>query len=102
MTPATRMPGMVRTTMKTMMPPTVSPMKTTKAPRAAKPTKGKNPMRFQDGIAIARTGADTYRITGGKNRKGDVGDIAVWSVKETKRPIRRAAVTSDACKGCTT
>lgn len=41
-----------------------------------------NPMRFQDGIAIVRTGADTFRVTGGENRTGDVGDIAVWSVKD--------------------
>lgn len=67
----------------------------------AKTLELKNPMRFQDGVAIARTGPDTYRVTGGKNRKGDVGDIAVWSVKEVVRPIRRAAVTSDSCKGCT-
>ena len=61
----------------------------------------KNPMRFQKGIAIARTGADTYRITGGRNTKGDVGDIAVWSIKETRRPVRRGAVRADLCKGCT-
>ena len=60
-----------------------------------------HPMRFRDNIAIARTGTDTYRITGGQNRKGDVGDIAVWSIRETMRPSRRGAVTAGTCAGCT-
>lgn len=38
-----------------------------------------NPMRFRDNIAVERTGADTYRITGGIDRRGEVGDIAVFS-----------------------
>ena len=67
----------------------------------AKTLELKNPMRMGDGIAIARTGADTYRITGGKNRKGDVGDIAVWSLKETGRPVRRGAIVANSCRGCT-
>ena len=67
----------------------------------AKTLELKNPMRFRDNIAIARTGTDTYRITGGQNRKGDVGDIAVWSIRETMRPSRRGAVTAGTCAGCT-
>ena len=67
----------------------------------AKTLELKNPMRFRDNIAIARTGTDTYRITGGQNRKGDVGDIAVWSIRETMRPSRRGAVTAGSCAGCT-
>ena len=67
----------------------------------AKTLELKNPMRFRDNIAITRTGTDTYRITGGQNRKGDVGDIAVWSIRETMRPSRRGAVTAGTCAGCT-
>jgi len=67
----------------------------------AKTFELKNSMRFRDGIAIARTGTDTYRITGGKNRRGDVGDIAVWSIKELRIPVHAGAVTSTSCKGCT-
>ena len=67
----------------------------------AKTFELKNPMRFRDNIAIARTGVDTYRITGGQNRKGDVGDIAVWSLKEFGRPTRNGAVTASSCAGCT-
>ena len=61
----------------------------------------KNPMRFQKNIAITRTGEDTYHITGGGNRKGEVGDIAVWSVKEMSRKISGGAFVSHNCKGCT-
>ena len=67
----------------------------------AKTLELKNPMRFRDNIAIARTGTDTYRVTGGQNRKGDVGDVAVWSIRETMRPSRRGAVTAGSCAGCT-
>ncbi len=67
----------------------------------AKTLELKNPMRFRDGIAITRTGVDTYRITGGYNRKGDAGDVAVWSLLEQGRAVRRGAVTAGVCKGCT-
>ena len=61
----------------------------------------KNPMRFRDGIAIERTGERTFRITGGENRRGDVGDIAVWSLKEFNRRVSRGAIGARNCKGCT-
>ena len=61
----------------------------------------KNAMRFRDGIAIVRTGTNTYRIKGGQNRTGDVGDIAVWSLPEIDRPIKKAAVAATLCKSCT-
>ncbi len=61
----------------------------------------KNPMRFRKNVAITRTGDDTYRITGGVNTKGDVGDIAVWSVKEMSRPVKGGAFVAQDCKGCT-
>ena len=67
----------------------------------AKTLELKNPMRFRKNIAITRTGADTYRITGGVNTKGDVGDIAVWSIKEMSRSVNGGAIVSHNCKGCT-
>ena len=39
-----------------------------------------NPMRYLDGIKVSRLGAGRYRVTGGKDRKGKVGDVAVWSL----------------------
>ena len=39
-----------------------------------------NPMRM-GGEKIARTGKRRYSVTGGKNRKGKVGDVVVWSFK---------------------
>ena len=59
-----------------------------------------NPMRFRDGIAIARTGADTYRITGGANRTGAVGDIAVWSVKDVTHRVEVSALKCLRCTAC--
>ena len=67
----------------------------------AKTLELKNPMRFRDGLAIARTGEDTYRITGGENRKGNVDDIAVWSLKEFGRKVSRGAIGVRECKECT-
>ena len=54
----------------------------------------KNPMRFRDGIEIAKTGVDTFRISGGKDRRGGVGDVVVWSVKEKGRPTDVSAIKS--------
>ena len=58
----------------------------------------KNPMRFRDGVAIVRTGVDTYRITGGEDRTGDVGDIAVWSVKEPGRETAANCIEARRCE----
>lgn len=60
----------------------------------------KNPMRFQRETKIEKTGADTYRVSGGIDRRGDVGDICVWSVREHHRPFRRQTVTSSHCASC--
>lgn len=38
-----------------------------------------NPMRYEDNVDILRVDQGTYRITGGKDRRGEVGDIAVFS-----------------------
>ena len=61
----------------------------------------KNPMRYLDDIAVRRTGPDTYRITGGVDRRGDVGDIAVWSIKDMTRPVEWAATWMQDCVTCT-
>lgn len=39
-----------------------------------------NPMRSGDGFRLEKTGPGLYRATGGGNRAGAVGDIAVWNV----------------------
>ncbi|HNX35482.1 MAG TPA: acetylxylan esterase [Kiritimatiellia bacterium] len=66
----------------------------------AKTFEPKNYMRFRDNVAITRTGPATYRITGGLNRTGDVGDIAVWSIRETTRSYMSSAVSAPGCKDC--
>lgn len=60
----------------------------------------KNPMRYLDGLAVSKTGADTYRIMGGTDRRGAVGDIAVWSVKDVTRPVAGAATWLEDCANC--
>ena len=59
-----------------------------------------NPMRFQDNVAIVRTGERTYRISGGKDRAGKVGDIAVWSIKQRDRPTEWECLYSRGCANC--
>lgn len=53
----------------------------------------KNPMRFRDGIAVVRTAPGRFRISGGLNRKGNVGDVAVWSVRESRKVANECFVT---------
>lgn len=53
----------------------------------ARTTDWVNPMRFQDGVKIVQTGPRTYRVTGGRNRTGARGDIAVWSLKDRTNPV---------------
>ena len=59
-----------------------------------------NPMRFRDGIRIERVSESRYRITGGLDRRGEVGDIAVWSLGEYGRRTANCAFHLDACVGC--
>ncbi len=42
----------------------------------------KNPMRFQDHLKMWKSGKRTYRIEGGEDRRGDVGDICVFSLPD--------------------
>ena len=53
----------------------------------------KNPMRFRDGVAVVRTAPGRFRISGGLNRKGNVGDVAVWSVRESRKVANECIVT---------
>lgn len=55
-----------------------------------------NPMRFRDGIEVTRVDPDTYRITGGENRTGEAGDIAVFTCNRPKSH-REEAVWSKSC-----
>ena len=60
-----------------------------------------NPMRFRDGISVTRTGPRTCRITGGKDRRGEKGDIAVWSIGEPAEfGAETCAQHAQACKSC--
>ncbi len=59
----------------------------------------KNPNRYRDGLKVAKAGDDTYRVTGGVDRTGDVGDVCVWSIPETE-PSLKTVVFSDGCVGC--
>lgn len=58
----------------------------------------KNPMRYLDGIKILRTGERSYRVTGGRNRVGDIGDYCVWSIKDDGG--QRDALNLVRCSGC--
>lgn len=60
----------------------------------------KNPMRFRDGIAISREDERTYRVRGGQDRRGNAGDIAVWSIPETDRKVDDNTVSSVHCRNC--
>ena len=44
----------------------------------------KNPMRCWEDFKIKKIGADTYRVSGGVDRRGDVGDYAVWGLPGPK------------------
>jgi len=60
----------------------------------------RNPLRFRDGVKIVRTGDDTYRIESGKDRRGAVGDIAVWSIRDKAVPFIGGVVWLRDCAGC--
>ena len=65
-----------------------------------------NPMRYLDGIKVERTAPGRYRVTGGKDRRGKVGDVAVWTLPcetfgDTQSADTRAhAVYLRNCGGC--
>lgn len=56
-----------------------------------------NPMRFSGGIDIHKTADGTYRLTGGEDRSGKVGDICVISLRERRRPAAKHAFHSEHC-----
>lgn len=47
---------------------------------------------------VVRTGPDNYRVTGGKDRRGAVGDYCVWSIQDANN-VRDAFGLSQ-CVGC--
>ena len=59
-----------------------------------------NPMRFRDGVRIDEIGGGSYRISGGIDRRGRVGDIAVWSIRDHSRPVVAGTINSSGCVGC--
>ena len=59
----------------------------------------KNPNRYRDGIKVTRTGDVTYRVTGGVDRRGDAGDVCVWSLTDN-RTCLSDVVRSEWCHGC--
>lgn len=59
----------------------------------------KNPNRYRDNIKVTRTGDDTYRVTGGVDRRGDVGDVCVWSLTDNRTHLSEV-VRSEWCHGC--
>ena len=40
----------------------------------------KNPMRSGNGFCLQKVGDGLFRVSGGRNRCGEIGDIAVWSM----------------------
>lgn len=60
-----------------------------------------NWMRHRQGLKVEKTGADTFRITGGDCRIGKVGDIAVWAVDDPGLEVKRGGVGVDHCTDCT-
>ena len=62
-----------------------------------------NPMRYVDGVKVARVDGNTYRITGGKDRRGEAGDIAVWTCsnygnqKSERKVVKDRTVYSEGC-----
>ena len=63
----------------------------------AKTLELKNPMRYPN-AQVVRTGPDTYRVTGGKDRRGAVGDYCVWSIQDANNV--RDAFGLSRCVGC--
>lgn len=60
----------------------------------------KTPMRMGDGFRLEKTGADTYRVSGGADRRGDVGDYVVWRIAEPKGFDKHIGFLKD-CRNCT-
>jgi len=59
-----------------------------------------NPMRCWDNFKLVKTGERTYRVTGGSDRRGEVGDVAVWPVKDSPGQPSTCAVFLNDCERC--
>jgi hypothetical protein len=60
-----------------------------------------NTLRYGDGVAIEKTGERTFRVKGGRNREGRVGDIAVFNtlVFDPKIGRKPGAILTKNCSG---
>ncbi len=56
-----------------------------------------NPMRFRDNIAVERTGEDTYHISGGIDRTGEIGDIVVFGFQHNSAGVGTTGIQSSNC-----
>lgn len=57
-------------------------------------------MRAFRGFRMERIGAGLYRVSGGDERKGAVGDYCVWRAGETARKADVFGIHLDRCRGC--
>ena len=60
-----------------------------------------NEMRCWAGFRLVKTGERTYRVTGGQNKTGEVGDIAVWSVRDPGALPEPCTIMLKDSAGCT-
>lgn len=64
----------------------------------------KNPMRCWDGFRLVKTGPMRYRVSGGRDKTGSVGDVCVWSLKYGGNGFLRSpacfTVNLDRCVRC--
>jgi len=60
-----------------------------------------NTLRHGDGVAIEKNGGRTFRVTGGRNREGRMGDIAVFNTLFFDPKIGRkpGAILTKNCRG---
>ena len=59
-----------------------------------------NEMRSWNGFKLTKTGDRTYHVTGGSIKHGAVGDIAVWSVRDSVQLREPCTVFLKNCVGC--
>ena len=58
-----------------------------------------NQMRCWDGFALTKTGDNRYRVTGGRDRTGSVGDIVVWPLRDLPKSRACTVLLTD-CADC--
>ena len=60
----------------------------------------KNWMRAFNGFKMEAIGPCRFRVTGGGNRRGDVGDYCVWRTGETTRQAQVFGIHLEKCRDC--